>query len=95
VNALTTAGVGDIEFTEGVPLPAHSIEHHLVAVSIGSNVHITDVEIFNTSGAAEANPVSTAPADGNPGTFVIVKDLIQLVGAGDVGNMLGHNLHFL
>jgi hypothetical protein len=89
VNALKTATVGNLFFSVD-SLPINGLEHHLIAVNIGNDVHITDVVLRNDSGAIIAG-VDTA----NPGINVQVHDLIDLVGVGQVGNMLPHNINFV
>ena len=90
-NALKTAMVGNINFVNEV-LQNNSSEHQLLAVNIGNDVHIVDVFIQNFTGSAVAG-VDTA--NNTSGFIVNTVDLIDLVGVGNVGNMLPHNLHFL
>jgi hypothetical protein len=87
VNQLHTANGGNIVFNSS--LNPGDIQHHLVAVNVGNDVHITDVAIQNFGG------FTTTQDTADPNLSVVVHDLIDLVGTGQVGNMLPHNIHFI
>jgi len=87
VNALKSSGIGNITFDEMI---GHGdIQHHLVAVNVNNDIILSDVTLRNFTNAAEA--ADTANAD----VLVDARPLIVLVGAGGVGNMLDHNIHFV
>ena len=85
-TALTTLGVGDINFGN-YAFPTNSIDHHLVAYNTGSGVNIADVEL--STGGASFN------TDTASGIGVTVHDLVTLVGATDVAGMVPANIHFI
>ena len=65
------------------------IQHHLVAVNVNNDIIVSDVTLTNTTGGfLEAGTA-------NAGVSVAIHELVDIVGAGSVGNMLPHNIHFV
>ena len=56
---------------------------------MNNDIILNDVTLTNTTGAA------LAAGTANAGVLVAVHPLVDLVGVGDVGNMLPHNIHFV
>jgi hypothetical protein len=89
VTALTASGIGNFRFDAAAGNVAAGGEvHHLVAVNIGTSIFIEDVSLHNTTGATQV--ANTA----NSSLVVSANVLIDLVGAGQVGNLAPHNIHF-
>ena len=87
VNALKSPGIGNITFN-GAINPG-DIQHHLVAVNVNTDIILSDVTLTNNNGAVSTAVTAIA------GVSVAVHPLVDLVGVGDVGNMLPHNIHFV
>ena len=87
VSSLESPGLGDIAFN--ATMGPGDIQHHLVAVNVNNDIILSDVTLTNNSGIALAADTSS------PGISVGVHELVDLVGAGSVGNMLPHNIHFV
>ena len=61
----------------------------MVAVNVNNDIILSDVTLTNNNGIAVVADTAT------PGISVGVHELVDLVGAGSVGNMLPHNIHFV
>jgi len=77
-NAITFAGAG---------LAAHSDAHMLWAYENGGNLHISDVEFGNQTGAAETTTAAVQT--------ISVSDMVELAGVTSVTALNAHNIHFL
>jgi hypothetical protein len=87
VNALESPGMGNINFDTFIN--PGDIQHHLVAANVNNDIILSDVTLTNTTG------VALVAGTANAGVSVVVHELVDLVGVGNVGNMLPHNIHFV
>ncbi len=81
-------GVGG-NITFAAALTAGDTAHMLFAYSDGANVHIADVEFFN-SGAGGSTGTSTDHM-----TLIAAHDMVDLTGVASVTALNAHNIHFL
>ena len=88
-SQLVLAGVGDLHFGGGA-LDGHNIIHELVAYQVTgtNNINIADVELLNTTSAAQSGDTA------NPNIQVSVHDLVHLVGVGLLSNLNTVNFVF-
>jgi hypothetical protein len=90
LNALEQAGVGNINFFN--MLPAHSIQHELIAYGDNApTIHIADIEFFNNTGTALNMNTANANSPGN--LTITVSDIVDIVGA-TVSTLDSHNIFF-
>ena len=82
--------IGDLDFGGGVRfLDSHNIIHELVAYQSGpNNINIADVELLNTTSAAQSGDTA------NSNLVVSVHDLVHLVGVGLLANLNAANFAF-
>ena len=88
-SALHAAGVGDINLSDTGLVITGVVEHVLVAYGTGSGVNIADVELVNTSGATQTADTANAALS------VTALDLVSLTGTTALGDLVGHNIHFV